>query len=105
MEAIKKLQIFRKSFGLGFIVKQIIDSLSFLFLLAHIGLDFNLKKKCFNNRANYENLDLSYWVQSQVTSSKTLKMVLDASLPNTQPYKVGIKGRVKQSREKSNAVP
>ena len=36
---------------------------------------------------------------------KTLKMVLDTSLLNTQHYKVCIKGKVKQSREKSSALP
>ena len=40
------------------------------------------------------------WVQSQVESyQKTQKMVLDASLLNTQQYKVRIKGKVEQSRE------
>ena len=34
---------------------------------------------------------------------KTLKMVLDTSLLNTQQYKVCIKGKVEQSRERSNA--
>ena len=34
---------------------------------------------------------------------KTLKMVLDASLLNTQHYKVWIKGRVEESRERSSA--
>ena len=36
---------------------------------------------------------------------KTLKMALDASLLNTQQYKVRIKGKVKQSRERSSALP
>ena len=36
---------------------------------------------------------------------KTQKMVLDASLLNTQQYKVGIKGKVKQSRERSSTLP
>ena len=36
---------------------------------------------------------------------KTLKMVLDASLLNTQQYKVRIKGKVKQSRERIRALP
>ena len=36
---------------------------------------------------------------------KTLKMVLDSSLLNTQHYKVHIKGKVKQSRERSSALP
>ena len=36
---------------------------------------------------------------------KTLKMVLDTSLLNTQQYKVHIKGKVEQSREKSSALP
>ena len=36
---------------------------------------------------------------------KTEKMVLDASLLNTQHYKVRIKGKVEQSREWSSALP
>ena len=36
---------------------------------------------------------------------KTQKMVLDASLLNTQQYKVRIKGKVEQSRERSSALP
>ena len=36
---------------------------------------------------------------------KTLKMVLDTSLLNTQQYKVRIKGRVEQSRERGSALP
>ena len=35
---------------------------------------------------------------------KTLKMVLDTSLLNTQQYKVRIKGKVEQSRERSSAL-
>ena len=35
---------------------------------------------------------------------KTLKMVLDASLLNTQQYKVHIKDKGEQSREKSSAL-
>ena len=36
---------------------------------------------------------------------KTLKMVLDTSLLNTQQYKVRIKVKVEQSRERSCALP
>ena len=36
---------------------------------------------------------------------KTLKMVLDTSLLNTQPYMVRIEGKVEQSRERSSALP
>ena len=36
---------------------------------------------------------------------KTLKMVLDTSLLNTRQYKVGIKGKVEQSRERRSALP
>ena len=36
---------------------------------------------------------------------KTQKMVLDASLLNTQHYKVRIKGKVEQSRERSSVLP
>ena len=35
---------------------------------------------------------------------KTLKMVLDASLLNTQQYKVLIKGKLEQSMERSRAL-
>ena len=36
---------------------------------------------------------------------KTLKMVLNTSLHKTQQYKVRIKGKVDQSRERSSALP
>ena len=36
---------------------------------------------------------------------KTLKMVLDTYLLNTQQYKVDIKGKVEQKRERSSALP
>ena len=36
---------------------------------------------------------------------KTLKMVLDTSLLNTQQYKVRIKVKVEQSWERSSALP
>ena len=45
-------------------------------------------------------------VQSQVESYQRLKkMVLDTTLLNTQHYKVRIKGKVEQSRERSGALP
>ena len=37
--------------------------------------------------------------------SRLKKMVLDTSLLNTQHYKVRIKGKVEQSRERSGALP
>ena len=36
---------------------------------------------------------------------KTQKMVLDATLLNTQHYKVRVKGKVEQSRKRSGALP
>ena len=36
---------------------------------------------------------------------KTLKMVLDATLLNTQHYEVRIKGKVEQSRERNSDLP
>ena len=36
---------------------------------------------------------------------KTLKIVLDTFLLNTQQYKVHIKGKVEQSRERRSAFP
>ena len=37
--------------------------------------------------------------------SKTLKMVLDTTLLNTRQYKVHIKSKVEQFRERSSALP
>ena len=43
---------------------------------------------------------------AQVASYQRLKkMVLDASLLNTQQYKVGINGKAEQFRERINALP
>ena len=36
---------------------------------------------------------------------KALKIVLDTPLANTQQYKVRIKGKMEQSRERSSALP
>ena len=36
---------------------------------------------------------------------KTLKMVLDTALLSTQQYKVHIKGKVEQSRERNSTLP
>ena len=43
------------------------------------------------------------WVQSQVESYQRLKNCIEAFLLRTQHYKVGIKGKVEQSRERSCA--
>ena len=45
------------------------------------------------------------WVQSQVKSYQRLKKWYDASLLNIQHYKVWIKGKVEQSRERSSIFP
>ena len=44
------------------------------------------------------------WVQSQVASFQRL-LKWNLILFNTQQYKVGIKGNVEQSRERSSALP
>ena len=45
-------------------------------------------------------------VQSQIESYQRLKkIVLDATLFNTQQYKVQIKGKVEQYRELSSTLP
>ena len=44
-------------------------------------------------------------IQSLFVILKTQKMVLDVSLLHTQHYKVRIKGKVEQSRERSSALP
>ena len=37
--------------------------------------------------------------------TKTQKMILDATLLNTEHYEVWIKGKVEESRERSSALP
>ena len=41
----------------------------------------------------------------QIQSYKDLKMILDVALPNTQHYKVSIKGKLEQSKDWSSAFP
>ena len=60
---------------------------------------FNLEGRVFTNRQG----DLVS-IPGRVIP-KTFKMVLDTSLLNTQHYKVRIKGKVEQSRERSSALP
>ena len=42
---------------------------------------------------------------SRSSNTKDSKMVLDATLFNTQHYKLKIKGKVEQSKEGCNALP
>ena len=42
---------------------------------------------------------------SRSSHTKDFKMVLDSSLLNAQQYKVRIKGKVEQYREKGSALP
>ena len=43
--------------------------------------------------------------QGSIPGQRLKKMVLDAALLNTQHYKVQIKDKVEQSRERSSALP
>ena len=65
---------------------------------------------------HYINRPLAWWVECSLMArktgsipgrviSKTQKMVLDATLLNTQHYKVSIKDKVEQSRERSSTLP
>ena len=57
------------------------------------------------NRTDYTNSPGDWGSIPGRVIPKTEKMVLDAALLNTQHYKVRIKGKVEQSREKSSAFP
>ena len=52
---------------------------------------------CFNTISVRKKKDS--FLEGTLTIPKTRKMVLDASLLNTQHYKVRIKGKVEKSRE------
>ena len=71
----------------------------FLLLILRLIPDIGLAVRVFANRLG----DLGS-IPGRVIP-KTQKMVLDASLLNTQHYKVRIKGKVEQSRERSSALP
>ena len=64
-----QLSIILDFFWYVFGVKQIINSLPFLFLFTHIGLNL-IFKKCSNNRANHENLDLSRFYKNWTNQTK-----------------------------------
>ena len=71
------------------------------------------------NKVFFLFLELSTWLVGRVFAigpgdlgsilghvlPKTLKRVLDTSLLSTKQYKVRIKGKVEQSRERSNTLP
>ena len=67
---------------------------------------FNLKAKLFKYCCHFLTELVNYLgsIPGRVIP-KALKMVLDTSLLKTHQYKVRIKGKVEQSRERSNALP
>ena len=69
------------------------------FIWHYFGSDIGLEVRVFTNGPG----DLGS-IPGRVIP-KTQKMVLDTSLLNTQHYKVRIKGKVEQSRERSSALP
>ena len=71
----------------------------YIYIYIYILLDIGLAVRVFANGPG----DLSS-IPGRVIP-KTQKMVLDASLLNTQHCKVRIKGKVEQSRERSSALP
>ena len=78
-----------------------------IFVISFISFSSSYFSSKIQEPSLYSNLyqDSFVWVQSQVASYQTLKMVLDTSLLNTQQYEVRIEGKVEQSRERSNALP
>ena len=62
----------------------------YLYISPDMGIMLKVLASGFNPRSNH---------------TKHSKIVLDPSLPNTQHYKVHIKGKVEQSRETSSALP
>ena len=52
-----------------------------------------------------QETEVQFQVELYQRLKKKKKTVLDTSLLNTQYYKVHTKGKVEQSRERSNALP
>ena len=67
-----------------------------------MAIDSSLKSFYFDFILSFNTVRGS--IPGRVTP-KTLKMVLDSSLLNTQQSKVRIQGKVEQSRERSSALP
>ena len=65
----------------------------------HLNKYIGLMSRVFANGPGYRG-SIPGWV-----IPKTQKMVLDATFLNIQHYKVRIKGKVDQSRERSSALP
>ena len=71
----------------------------YIYIYIYIVPDIGLAVRVFANRPG----DLGL-IPGRVIP-KIQKMVLDASLLNTQHYKVRVKGKVEQSRDRSSALP
>ena len=67
--------------------------------LLHFKRDIGLISRVFANGTG------NHGTTSGRVIRKTRKMVLDAALLHTQHYKIRIKVKVEQSRERSNALP
>ena len=80
-------------------INENLNTESLFVIFIYIGPDIGLAVRVFANGPG----DLGS-IPGRVIP-KTQKMVLDASLLNTQHYKVQIKGKVVKSRERSNAFP
>ena len=61
------------------------------------------REAVFDNISNQREAILGFNLWSSHT--KDSKMVLDAALLNSRNYKVCIKGKVEQSKERSSALP
>ena len=71
----------------------------FIIFLKLIHVDFGLLSRVFANGPGDQDSIPGRVIQ------KTQKMVLDAALLNTQQYKVWIKIKVEQSRERGSTIP
>ena len=80
-----------------FTFKNMPNSLLFIHSLYFFRLSFPILQR---NNGLGDLGSIPSWVMP-----KTQKMVLDASLLNTQRYKVQIKSKVEQSRERSSTLP
>ena len=76
-----------------------VHTYTYIYIFMHIYIYIGLEGRVFANDPKDRDS-----ITSRIIP-KTLKMVLDTSLLNTQPYEVRIKGKVEQSWERSSGLP
>ena len=90
----------------SFVLKSVLGRILKISILGAMSADMRMTwLESFNTRCYWSSGSRDLGSIPCCVMPKTLKMVLDTFLLNTQQYKVCIKGKVEQSSERSCAIP